>query len=211
MHCRDFDSLRARFEAAGKRGGFGPFGPGGDFFGPGFGFWGGPGRGGHGGGGRRGRVFEQGDLKYGILRLLDEKPRHGYEIIKALEERSGGHYSPSPGTVYPTLTLLEDLGYAKATPEESGKKIYEITEAGRAHLHENRGQVDDIFERIARFGASFFGDAMMEVNRAMGDVARAVYANAPRHAGDPERLRRVREVLQRAARELEEIGNEPTK
>jgi DNA-binding PadR family transcriptional regulator len=208
MHCGDFDDLRARFEAAGKRGGWGAFGPGGEFFGPGFGFWGGGGRGGPGG---RRRVFEQGDLKYVILRLLDERPRHGYEIIKELEARSGGTYSPSPGTVYPTLTLLEDLGYARATPEEGGKKIYEITDAGRAHLKENRGQVDDIFERIAQFGASFFGDAMMEVNRAMGDLARAVYANAPRHAGDPERLRRVREVLERAARDLQEIAAEPKK
>lgn len=206
MHCGDFESLRERLEAAGKRGGWAGFGSGGEFFGPGFGFWGG----GRGPGGRRGRVFEQGDLKYVILRMLAEKPRHGYEIIKEMEDKFGGAYSPSPGTVYPTLTMLEDLGYARATPEEGGRRIYEITDAGRAHLNENQGTVDDIFERIGRFGASFFGDAMMEVNRAMGDVARAVYANAPRHAGDPERLRRVREVLQRAAKELEAIGAEPT-
>ena len=76
-------------------------------------FWGGHGRG-RGGPFRRGRVFEQGDLKYVILRLLSEKPRHGYEIIKELEERFGGAYAPSAGTVYPTLALLEDMGYASA-------------------------------------------------------------------------------------------------
>jgi len=209
MHCGDFDHLRQRLEAAGRRGGWGAFGPGGDFFGGGW--WGGPGGGGRGGpfGGRRPRMFEQGDLKYVILRLLDEKPRHGYEIIKELEERFGGAYSPSPGTVYPTLTMLEDLGYARATPEEGGRKIYEISEAGREHLREHKGTVEDIFDRIAQFGAGFFGEAMGEVHRAMGDVARAVYSQAPRLAGDSERLNRVRDVLRRAATELEELATQP--
>src|SRR6478609_2638378 len=100
--------------------------------------WGGMGR-------RRGkaaRFFEQGDLKYVILRLLDEKPRHGYDIIKELETRFGGSYAPSPGTVYPTLTMLEDMGYARVIPEEGGKKIYEITEEGRKYLAEHSTTVD---------------------------------------------------------------------
>lgn len=168
-------------------------------------FWGAP-RGRRGGPFRGGRVFEQGDLKYVILRLLEEKPRHGYEIIKELEERFGGAYSPSPGTIYPTLSMLEDLGYARARQEEGGKKIYEITDEGRAHLAEHHSTVDDIFERIAEFGSSFFGDAMMEVNHAFKDLARATYTTAPRHAKDADRLRRIKETLQRAAREIEEIG-----
>src|SRR5690349_7153948 len=98
-------------------------------------------------GGRRprygGRMFEQGDLKLVILRLLEEKPRHGYEIIKELEGRFGGAYAPSPGTVYPTLTLLEDMGYARAVPEgEGGKKVYEITDEGRKYLAEHSTTVD---------------------------------------------------------------------
>src|SRR6201985_2440404 len=99
----------------------------------GFGDWTGEGH--HGGfRGRAGRLFEQGDPKYVILRLLEEKPRHGYDIIKELENRFGGSYAPSPGTVYPTLTMLEDLRYARGVPEEGGKKIYEMTEEGRKHL-----------------------------------------------------------------------------
>ena len=190
----------------GPRGGWGA-GRGGWFFDPGVigSFWMGGGRG-RGGPFRGGRVFEQGDLKYVILRLLDEKPRHGYEIIKELEDRFGGAYSPSPGTVYPTLTMLEDLGYARATPEEGGRKIYEITPEGRAYLAEHRSTVDDIFERIARFGESFFGAAMMDVNHAFKEVARVVYGTAPRHARDAERLRKIRDVLERAARDVEEIG-----
>ena len=189
-------------------GGYGPRRAGRGFgFDPNFmaGFWGHPGRR-RGGPFRGGRMFEQGDLKYVILQLLDEKPRHGYEIIKALEERSGGTYSPSPGTVYPTLTMLEDMGYARATTEESGKKIYEITPEGKAYLAENRSTVNDIFDRIADFGSSFFGGPMMGVNHAFKELARATYSTAPRHSHDTERLSKIKAVLERAAREIEELG-----
>jgi Predicted transcriptional regulators len=172
-------------------------------------FWGAPpGRGGHRRHFRGGRMFDQGDLKYVILQLLADKPRHGYEIIKELEERSGGTYSPSPGTVYPTLTMLEEMGYATAKQEEGGgaKRIYEITQAGRDYLGEHRSTVDDIFERIAEFGSSFFGAGMMEVNHAFKDLGRATYTTAPRYARDAERLQRIKEVLERAAREIEELG-----
>ena len=159
-------------------------------------------RGGPFGGGSR--VFEQGDLKYVILRLLDEKPRHGYDIIKEIEDRFGGMYSPSPGTVYPTLTMLEDLGYARAKPEESGKKIYEITDEGRAHLSENRPLIDDIFSRIADFAESIFGESMTDVHRGMKHVGRAVYmsTNKTRTA---EQIAKITEILNRAAHDIEEV------
>ena len=163
---------------------------------------GGRGRGGPFGGGAR--VFDQGDLKFVILRLLDEKPRHGYEIIKEIEERFGGMYSPSPGTIYPTLTMLEDLGYARAKPEESGKKIYEITDEGRAHLAENQPLIDDIFSRIAEFAESIFGEPMMEVHRGMKDLGRAIYVSQ----GKPrttEQIRKIKDILARAAKEVEEV------
>jgi DNA-binding PadR family transcriptional regulator len=172
----------------------------------GSGFWGGSG-GGPGGrrGGFRARMFEQGDLKYVILQLLSEKPRHGYEIIKALEEKLGGTYSPSPGAVYPTLTMLEDLGYARATVEEGGKKIYEITPEGREYLDENKGAVDEIFDRLAGFATSFFGPQMTEIHHAFKNVARATYATATR-LKDADQLRRIREILERAAAEIEKTG-----
>lgn len=172
--------------------------------------WGrrGRGRSRHRGGpsGGRGRMFEQGDLKYVILRLLAEKPRHGYEIIKELEERSGGTYSPSPGTVYPTLVMLEDLGYARATPEESGKKIYAITDEGRAHLEAHGGAVDDIFERMARMVEGFFDHPMNDVHAAFRRVGRATYGNATRAMQDPALVSRIAEILDRAAREIEEAA-----
>ena len=183
----------------------GPWGFAGDF---GSAFWGGSKRrrGGPFGGGR---MFEQGDLKYVILQLLQEKPRHGYEIIKELEDRFGGVYSPSAGTVYPTLSLLEDLGYASVTLEEGGKKVYAITEAGKKYLEENRSAVNDIFDRIADFGASFLSDAMRDVHRAFGDVSRATYSTAPRNARDRDVLAKIAEILERAAREIEELAKKP--
>lgn len=152
------------------------------------------------GGPRGGRVFDQGDLKYVILQLLAEKPRHGYEVIKAIEERFGGAYSPSPGTVYPTLTMLEDMGYARVTPEEGGKKVYEITDEGRKYLEENRSAVDDIFSRISDFAQSLFGEPMMHVHRAMKDIGRAVYATTQKR--DAMQLQRIAEILERAAAEI---------
>lgn len=173
-------------------------------FDPGFAFWGGPWRR-RGGPWRGGRMFEQGDLKYVVLQLLQEKPRHGYEIIKELEDRFSGAYSPSPGTVYPTLTMLVDLGFAVARDEEGGKKIYEITDAGRAHLAEHRSTVDDIFQRMAEFGTSLFGGKMMDVNRAFADLGRAVYGSAFRRSAEPDVLAKMRDVLERAAKEIDEL------
>ena len=168
-------------------------------------FWGAGGPRGKGWRARAGRVFEQGDLKYVILRLLAEKPRHGYEIIKELEDRFGGAYAPSPGTVYPTLTMLEDLGYARAMPEEGGRKIYEITDEGRKYLEDNKSSVDEIFDRIADFAGSFFGGPMVEVHHAFKNIARATYATATR-THDVEKLRKIREILNRATAEIESIS-----
>ena len=166
-------------------------------------FWGGRGRsrGGPFGGGR---MFDQGHLKFVILRLLAEKPRLGYEIIKEIEDRFGGMYSPSPGTVYPTLTLLEDLGFAVARPEEGGKKIYEITDEGRAHLAENQPLIDDIFARIAEIARNIFGEPMMEVHRAMKDVGAAIYTSKT-SSRSAEQIKRIKEILERAASEIKAV------
>src|ERR687888_557072 len=114
--------------------------------------WGG--RHGRGGGGdmiRAGRMLAQGDLRLIALALIAEQPRHGYEIIKVLEEKTAGWYSPSPGIVYPTLTYLEEAGYVTAQAE-GAKKLYTITDEGRAHLDDNRDFVDAVLERLAAIG-----------------------------------------------------------
>src|SRR5258708_1789643 len=128
---------------AARHGWRGHFGPGG-------------GRGGrHGTGGgdfmRARRMLAQGDLQLIALALIAEQPRHGYEIIKVLEDKTAGWYSPSPGIVYPTLTYLEEAGYVTAQPE-GAKKPYSITPEGRAHLEENRDFVDAVLDRFAAVG-----------------------------------------------------------
>ena len=172
----------------------------------GFDFWGG-GAGGRGPGRhfRGGRMFGHGDLRLVVLRLLDEKPRHGYDIIKELESRFGGAYAPSPGTVYPTLTLLEDLGYARVVPEEGGKKIYEITDEGRRHLAENRTAVDSIFERISEFVGAFVDAPATDLRRSWKRLSLLGLELMQRHGRDPEMMKRAAESLERAAAELETI------
>ena len=172
----------------------------------GFGDWGGgPPRGRSHWRGRAARLFEQGDLKYVILRLLEEKPRHGYDVIKELESRFGGSYAPSPGTVYPTLTMLEDLGFARVVPEEGGKKIYEITDEGRKYLVENSGTVTDIFDRIARFVEGFTDTPMTELNQSFQRLARATYKTATGHIQDKATVETIRDILRTAAGEIEAI------
>jgi DNA-binding PadR family transcriptional regulator len=150
-------------------------------------------------------MFEQGDLRYVVLRLLEEKPRHGYEIIKALEERFGGAYAPSPGAVYPTLQLLEDLGYARVVPGEEGKKVYEITDAGRAHLAENQATVDNIFDRISKLVGHFLDEPMAEVHAAFRNVGKSTYGRATHAVHDEALLKRIAEILARAAKEIDDL------
>jgi DNA-binding PadR family transcriptional regulator len=140
-HQREGHGPEWRF--ASRRGGFGAFGRGFGPFGPNFGKGGGP--------FGIGRMLAGGDLRLVVLALLAEAPSHGYEIIKALEEKSSGFYSPSPGVIYPTLTFLEEAGYVTAATE-GNKKVYSITQAGRDYLTENRDAVDSVLAGIAKLG-----------------------------------------------------------
>src|SRR5436190_4218365 len=161
------------------------------------------GRGGH----RRRQWFGAGDMKYVILKLLRDKPRHGYEVMKELEERMHGCYSPSPGTVYPTLQWLEDEGLVVARDVE-GKKVYEITDTGKAFLDENKDTVEDIFDRIRETVERTVGGSMVEVNRALGQLVKTVYRTGWK-AGDEARKRRVAEALGKATAEIEALATSP--
>jgi DNA-binding PadR family transcriptional regulator len=155
-----------------------------------------------GGRGRRRQWFDSGDMKYVILKLLRERPMHGYEVMKALGEETSGCYKPSPGTVYPTLQWLEDEGLVKAS-EVDGKKVYAITDAGLAFLEENKDTVDDIFDRIGDTINRFVGEPIADVNRGVGRVAAQAYRAAWKLAPDDKRRERIVEVLEKAAKDLE--------
>lgn len=151
---------------------------------------------------RRGPMFESGEVKFVILRLLKEKPSHGYELIKALEEKLAGCYSPSPGTVYPTLQMLEDQGYVRAV-EENGKRVYHITPEGEAFLAANRSTVEDIFDRVRDTVRDVAGGAMGELHHAFARVASITYKRAWRWGSGHPAVPRIVEILKRTADEIE--------
>ena len=155
-------------------------------------------------GARSGRFFDHGDLRYLILKLIAQKPRHGYELIKAIEEQFGGAYSPSPGVVYPTLTMLEDLGYTIATAE-GNRKLYTITPEGEAFLEHNQAQVDGVFARLKEAGQTFGGGRAPEIRRAVHNLRLALAARLGRGALTQEQVLAVAAVLDKAASDIERI------
>jgi len=174
---------------------------------------------GHGHGGRHdhgdrdwfriGRMLAHGDLKLLALALMEEQPRHGYELIKLIEDKTSGAYSPSPGVVYPTLTFLEEAGYATAE-SEGAKKTYAITEAGREYLTENRQIADMILERLTAIGEKFArrrreheadrGPDVPKLVSAALENLRDVAAKQLEQSADAETA--IVEILMRAAKDI---------
>lgn len=155
---------------------------------------------------RPGRMFDQGDLKYVVLRLLADRPRHGYDIIKAVGDLFGGVYTPSPGTVYPTLAQLASAGYASPTPHSRGRRVFQITDAGRAWLSEHHATATTIFERIARFAEGLLDTPMVELNVAFRRLGRSAYREAARHVNDAGRLREIRDILEGACGAIDALS-----
>lgn len=159
------------------------------------------------GGGRRGggRMFGHGDLKLLLLALIEQEPRHGYELIRTIEDMFHGQYSPSPGTVYPTLTMLEEMGHVKVDSEEAGRKRYAITDEGRAYLDENRDEVEAVTERTerkARFVAKLA--TPMAIRKGMHELKHALLMRATKW--DKAEAERIVAILERAAREIASGG-----
>ena len=156
---------------------------------------GGFGRGGFGGGGRggRGRFFGPGDLRLVLLALIEEKPRHGYELIKDLEAKFGGAYAPSPGSVYPTLTLLEELGHVRSTASEGTKRLVEITDEGRRYMADNQAALDSAMSRMAMAARAASGEMPPEdVHHAMHTLKAALsFHRTGWDAGETERVRKI--------------------
>lgn len=153
---------------------------------------------------RRGQWFEAGDMKYVILKMLRDKPMHGYEVMKALEEETRGCYKPSPGTVYPTLQWLEDEGLVKASTVDD-KKVYAITDLGREFLEKHKGTVEDIFDRVTNAIDQLVGEPMPDITRAASRLVSQAYRAAMRSSLDMEKKKKIPEILDRAAKELEAL------
>jgi DNA-binding PadR family transcriptional regulator len=159
------------------------------------------GRGGPRGGGR---FFDHGDLRLVVLKLIAEKPSHGYELIKAVETAAGGAYSPSPGVIYPTLTLLEELGYVAATDAGGGKKLYAITDEGQAFLEANAQPVNGLFARMAE-AASRSAAFAPQILRARENLKTALRLKLHAGALSAEQIAAVAKALDDAAAAIEAV------
>ena len=175
----------------------GPFGPGGPF-GPDGPF-------GKHGGGRRRRMFGSGELRLVLLKLLEDEPRHGYELIKAIEDLTGGSYAPSPGTLYPTLSLLEDEGAISPAKGDETRKAYEVTAAGREELQERADEVEALMERLAGHGEHRRAYATPEMFRAVGNLATVLKNRARSGNLDEDTVREIVDLVDDLAKKIERL------
>ena len=195
----DIDIPEALFASRGGRGfrgGFGPFH---------FDFGDGP----EGFGGRRGRkgrrAVEPGELRLVLLRLISEEPRHGYDLIRAIEELTGGEYVPSPGIVYPTLTMLQDMGLIEEAPDESTRKPFQVTDAGRQHLEEKEKEADAIYDRLADLAPNPEQSAGPAIGRAVKNLMTALSHRIGRDGLDDDLLHEIAAILDEAAQRIERV------
>lgn len=164
------------------------------------------GRGGGGGGrrgrGRGGRYFGRGDLRLVLLSLIAEKPRHGYDLILSIAESTGGVYRPSPGVVYPTLTLLEDLGHVRTTTDADGRRLHEITAEGRAFLDAHRVSLAGMQSRIPGRRPPEVEAQLREVRTAMEQLKQALRATLAAGPVEASRLVQIVATIEQAARDI---------
>ena len=153
----------------------------------------------------RRRRFGAEALKYLLLHLLKEEPRHGYDLIKAIEAMSAGLYSPSPGMIYPTLTLLADQGLIEELPDADARRRYAITDAGRAALDEANAQVKDVLERLAELAGAVREDETQPLRRAFRNLKSAAGERMARDGTDRETALKIAAILDDAAQQIERL------
>lgn len=156
----------------------------------------------HGGG--RERMFDAGDVKLVILKLLSEQPSYGYQLIKTMEERLAGGYTPSAGVIYPTLTMLEEEGLATSSVENN-KKVYSVTPEGTQYLEENKRRIDALFERLDEAGQGFKRGRSPEIMKAFQNLRGAVAARVLRGSATEEQIGKVAEAINAAAKAIDEL------
>ncbi|MBW8446338.1 MAG: PadR family transcriptional regulator [Arenimonas sp.] len=169
------------------------------------GFPGGRPEGGRGRGGERRRMFDSGELRLVLLKLIEEQPRHGYDLIREIENRTGGAYAPSPGVVYPTMTLLLDMGLAEEVASEGPRKLLGITEAGHAHLAERADEVATAMERLAALAKLSARTDAAPVRRAMQNLKAALQDRLSQESVTREVQLEVARLIDEAAGKIERL------
>ena len=156
-----------------------------------------------GGGRGRRRMFESGELRLVLLKLIADEPRHGYDLIRAIEELTGGEYAPSPGVVYPTLTLLQDMGLIEEAAGEGARKPFQVTDEGREHLEQNAEEVEELFERLEEAGSHRRRGHRPEIGRAIGNLMNALKNRIAHEGWNETLLNEVVDILDEAAQRIE--------
>ncbi|NNC47190.1 MAG: PadR family transcriptional regulator [Sphingomonas sp.] len=160
--------------------------------------------GGRSGRGRK-RMFDAGELRLVILHLLSNKPRHGYDLIREIEEMTGGGYSPSPGTVYPTLQLLEEMDLIEEVGDETSKRLFAITKEGKAYLAKRADEIDSLMERLERHGAKHERVGRPELKKAIANVMTAMWHKVATEEADEETLAEIAAILDKAAKKIAKL------
>ena len=156
--------------------------------------------------GRRGRrMFESGELRLVLLKLIADEPRHGYDLIRAIEDLTGGEYAPSPGVVYPTLTLLQDIGLIEEAPGEGPRKPFQATGEGRKHLEERAEEVEALFERLRDLAPSERATAGPAIGRAVKNLMTALRHRVGRDGLHEDLLFEIAGILDEAAQKIERV------
>jgi DNA-binding PadR family transcriptional regulator len=192
--------------AAGRGGWGGGFGPGGGGFGGDWGQWTGGGGGRHGRGGPRRGMFKPGELRLVLLKLISDQPRHGYDLIQSIETMTHGSYAPSPGVVYPTLTMLQDMGLIEERATEGTRKAFAVTAEGTAHLEERQEEVEALIARLNEHGEQerrAGGGA--PISRAVGNLLSALWHRVQREGMDEATLHKIADILDEAAKKVERM------
>jgi DNA-binding PadR family transcriptional regulator len=160
-------------------------------------------------GGRRGRrarrMFESGELRLVLLKLIADEPRHGSDLIRAIEELTGGEYAPSPGVVYPTLTLLQDMGLIEEAAVEGARKPFEVTDEGRAHLAEREDEIEALFERLRDLAPRAEQTAGPAIGRAVKNLMTALSHRVRSDGLNDELLHEIAAILDEAAQRIERV------
>jgi DNA-binding PadR family transcriptional regulator len=160
-------------------------------------------------GGRRGRrarrMFEGGELRLVLLKLISEQPRHGYDLIRAVEELTGGEYAPSPGVVYPTLTMLQEMGLIEEAPGEGARKPFQITEAGTAHLKENAEEAEELMSRLKALSPSHYPEGGSPIWRAMRNLGVAIRHRVGRGEISEDTIHEAAALIDELAQKIERL------
>jgi DNA-binding PadR family transcriptional regulator len=157
-----------------------------------------------GGRGKR-RMFESGELRLVLLKLIADQPRHGYDLIRAIEELTHGSYAPSPGVVYPTLTMLQDMGLIQEAAADGTRKAFAVTPEGEAHLAERAEEVEALFERLTGAGEGKRRAGGRPIQRAVGNLLSALWHRVTAEDTGEERLHEIAAILDEAAQKIERL------